>query len=51
MAKIKVASKESTYCHIFTDKKTILISNLNICIKLIQKKMKKYLRISKNLIE
>jgi len=51
MAKVKVASKKPTYCHIFTDKKTILVSNLNIYIKLIQKKMKKYLRISKSLIE
>lgn len=51
MAKIKAASKEPTYCYIFTDKKTILISDLNIYIKLIQKKMKKYLRISRNLIE
>jgi len=51
MAKIKAASKTPIYCRIFIYKKAILISNLNIYIKLIQKKAKKYLRISKNLIE
>jgi len=35
MAKTKAASKKPIYCHIFIYKKTSLISDLNIYIKLI----------------
>ena len=51
VAKTNVQCRKYIYRYIFTDKKTNLINNLNIFIKIIEKKMKKGLRISKYLIE